>query len=65
MEGMERCGRFEPPNGSAESVCGPEGPSFEDLARMLYRVLRDYPEAREAVEEAFLELAKRSKNGVQ
>ena len=65
MYGMEVRGRFGRPTGNANSVCGPEGPSFEDLLGMLYKVLRFYPEAREAVEVAFLEMSKRAKNGVQ
>ena len=56
--------RFGPPNGSAGSVNGGDGVSFDDLMGMLYKVLRFYPEARKAVEEAFLAMAKRTKNGV-
>ena len=32
---------------------------------MLYKVLRFYPEARKAVEEAFLAMAKDPRNGAQ
>ena len=55
---MELRERFGPPNGNACSVSGGDGPSFEDLMGMLYKVLRFYPEARKAVEEAFLAMAK-------
>ena len=61
MYGMEVRGRFGRPSGSAGSVNGGEGPSFDDLMGMLYKVLRDHPEAREAVEEAFLAMAKQAK----
>ena len=38
---------------------GCEEPAFEDTMAVLYRVLRDHPEARMAVEEAFHEMANR------
>ena len=44
-----------------DSASGESGLSFEELVELLYRVLRNFPEAREAVEEAFLAMAKGGK----
>ena len=62
MYGMEARERFRM---RTDSTSGESALSFDELVEMLYRVLRNFPEAGKAVEEAFLAMAKQARNGAE